>query len=46
MIQNPVVVGRKSGTRKLTNKWSYESGSSETTFTGETDSSAIKGGTQ
>lgn len=34
MIQNPVVVGRKSGTRKLTNKWSHESGFSETTFNG------------
>lgn len=34
MIQNQVMVGRKSGTRKLTNKWSYESGSSETTFNG------------
>ena len=33
MIQNPVV-GRKSGTRKLTNKWSYESGSSGVTFNG------------
>lgn len=31
MIFNPVV-GRKSGTRKLTNKWSHENG--ETTFNG------------
>lgn len=34
MIQNQVVAGRKSETRKLTNKWSYQSGSSETTFNG------------
>lgn len=34
MIQNPVVAGKESGTRKLTNKWSHESGSSGTTFNG------------
>lgn len=34
MIQNQVVAGRKSETRKLTNKWSHQSGSSETTFNG------------
>lgn len=34
MIQNQMVAGRKSETRKLTNKWSYQSGSSETTFNG------------
>ena len=34
MIFNTVVAGGKSGTRKLTNKWSNESVSAGTTFNG------------